>query len=170
VVHQEIVEGHIADVEALVNRAFQAQQIDAGAYADAITALAESTLALARIGKMTAERPMLAASKAEGRLYARWHASLVVRQAVRAAVAAMLCLVDGNDPRGATAWLSELVRLMPRRRELPPPLLHWRAPAAPALAAAASRPATGQAAWRSGSFAKSLAARRHQRLALAAPA
>src|SRR5438874_1688957 len=87
---------------------------------------------------LAALRPMLAASQAEGRLYARWHANLLVRQAVRAAVAAMLCLVDGNDPTGATAWLSELVRLMPRRRELPPPLLQWRRSAAPALPAAAS--------------------------------
>jgi hypothetical protein len=160
VLHQEIVEGHIADVEALVNRAFEANLIDAGAYTDAITALAEAELALARIGKVTAERPMQAASQAEGRLYSRWQASAVVREAVRAAVAAMLCLVDGNDARGATTWLNELVRLMPRRRELAPPP-QWRRPPLPA-AAVASR-STGLAAWRSRPVARPPIVRRHPR-------
>jgi hypothetical protein len=160
VVHQETVEGHIADVEALVGRAFQTRQIDASAYADAVTALAESGLALARIGRGAAERPMVAASQAESRLYARWHVSRVVREAVRAAVAATLCLVDGNDPRGATAWLGELVRVMPRR-ELRP-LRAWCLPPARATPAE-DRPAV-LAAWRSRSTERTLAARRRQRL------
>jgi hypothetical protein len=164
--HQDIVEGHISDVEAFVNRAFHSNQIDGATYADAVTALSESALALARIGRSTAERPMRAASEAESRLFGRAHANPVVRQSVRAAVAAMLCLVDLNDPRSSQHWLGELVRLMPRRREPDVP----RAVARPVLAGAArdTRLSVRTSAWHSGAATVSLAARRQSKLASAA--
>jgi hypothetical protein len=106
-------------VERYVTWLFENSQIDAAAYSDAITALSQSQLALARYGKGTAERPMREASWAESRLYARRQSSTTVRHAVRNVVAATLCLVDANDVRAAERYLNDLIAVLPRRREQP---------------------------------------------------
>jgi len=113
----DIVESHIADVESYVTELFEARRIDALSYTDSITALSEAALALARIGRPTAERPLRAASQAEARVYARWQCPSSVRHAVRAAVAAALCLVDQRDDRAATNWLADLATILPRRKK-----------------------------------------------------
>jgi hypothetical protein len=106
--HVDVVERHIRHVEAFLGHALQAKLLDAGAYADAVTALAEAQLALARAGRPAAEAPLRRASAAESRLFERRAVSPRVRHSVRAAVAAALCLADGHGPDEANGWLSRL--------------------------------------------------------------
>ena len=106
--HTDVVERHIRHLEAFLEHALHARLVDSGAYADAITALAEAQLALARAGKPSAEASLRRASDAENRLFERREVSPRVRHSVRAAVAAALCLADGHGTREADEWLHRL--------------------------------------------------------------
>ena len=104
----DLVEAHMRHVEGFLDHALRAGLIDADAYTDAVTALAEAQLALARVGRPAVEAPLRRASAAEGRLFGRSAVPPRVRHSVRAAVAAALCLADGHGASEADEWLNRL--------------------------------------------------------------
>jgi hypothetical protein len=102
----------LSEVEAYLTHEFERQALDPAAYIDAINALADAQLALARAGSPAAERPMREASAAELRFQRREQRNARARACLRAAVAASLCFADGGDAE-AGEWLLQLSRNMP---------------------------------------------------------
>jgi hypothetical protein len=108
----EALHDRLNDVEAYLTHEFETQALDPTAYIDAIHALADAQLALARAGTPAAERPMREASEAEMRFQRREQRNSRARACLRAAVAASLCLAEGVENQ-AGEWLLQLSKSLP---------------------------------------------------------
>src|SRR5438067_13403657 len=117
----EAIHDRLSEVESFLTGEYKDHHIEPAAYVDAIHALADASLALARAGTPAAERPMREASDAEARFQRRERRNARARACLQAAVAASLCLADGGESE-AGAWLLQLAHVLPTPPVRPNPI------------------------------------------------